>query len=64
MSCFFLFFIAPVTDPHDCVCVLWGDCPLITGSEKGGSLEMAGDIFGCHTGDEGGYWYLVGGAQG
>lgn len=27
MPCFFLFFIAPVTDPHDCVCVLWGDFP-------------------------------------
>lgn len=25
LSRFFPFFIAPVTDPHDCVCVLWGD---------------------------------------
>lgn len=63
LSRFFPFFIAPVTDPHDCVCVLWGGPP-ITGSEKGGRLEMAGDIFGCHTGGEGGYWHLVGGAQG
>ena len=60
-----LFFIAPITNPHDCVCVLSIPRPSLDHPlSKGVRLEMSGDIFGCHLGGGGGYWYLVGGHQG